>query len=380
MLCYNHYKYEISSKEVQYMRGFIGTSQSDNISEAVEQATKGLKKADLLILIAPFIKAEKSAEYLAEKYPGTPMIGTTSASYTTKGIDDSSIMVIAFAGVTVATGVITNTRKTPVTSILEFEETLNSIEPESENTICLEFNTGNEEKLLATINSVLKRYDISLAGSSAYGTPLGDKNQIIYNGKLMADTAVYAFVKNNAGRIIVGKENIYKRLSEKPHFATLVDRNTKTLFQLDDTPAHEIYTAETGVEKEGIVENMLVNPLGRAAGDDTFITATASLDMNGVMFNGKAVFENETIYIMEPDDIGEISMSTIEGIMDNLNSTSFTLCFDSVNRFRYIAGIGFLDQYLTNLSQLGTYAGIMGVGQQINNQHVNQTLVYVTFE
>lgn len=362
------------------MRGFVGTSQSDNISEAIAQATKGLKKADLLILIAPFIKAEKAAEYLAEKYPGTPMIGTTSASYTANSTDDKAIMVVALAGVTVSTGVITNIRKTPVTSILEFEDTLNSIEPESNNTVCLEFNTGSEEKLLATINSVLKRYDISLAGSSSYGTPLGDKNQIIYNGKLMADTAVYAFIKNNAGSIIVGKENIYKRLSQKPHFATLVDRNTKTLFQLDDTPAHEIYTEETGVEKEGIVENMLVNPLGRAAGEDTFITATNSLDMNGVMFNGKAVFENETIYIMEPDDIEEVSQSTIDYINDNLGGTSFTLCFDSVNRFRYIAGIGYLDQYLANLSTLGNYAGILGIGEQINNQHVNQTLVYVAFE
>ena len=362
------------------MRGFVGISQSDNISEAVEQATKGLKKADLLILIAPFIKAEKAADYLSEKYPGTPMIGTTSASYTSKSTDDSSILVIALAGVTVATGVITNTRKTPVTSILSFEETLNSLEPDADNTVCIEFNTGNEEKLLATINSVLRRYDINLAGSSSYGTPLGDKNQVIYNGKLMADTAVYAFIKNNAGRILVGKENIYKRLSTKPHFATLVDRNTKTLFQLDDTPAHEVYTAETGVEKEGIVENMLVNPLGRAAGDETFITTTNSLDMNGVMFNGKAVFENETIYIMEPDDVEQVSQSTIEYVNDNLNNTSFTLCFDSVNRFRYIAGIGQLDNYLDSLSSLGNYAGILGIGQQINNQHVNQTLVYVVFE
>lgn len=362
------------------MRGFVGTSQSDNISEAVAQATKGLKKADLLILVAPFIKAEKAAEYLAEKYPGTPMIGTTSAFYTSGNTDDKSIMVVALAGVTVASGIITNLRKTPVTSILEFEDTLNSIEPDPANTVCLEFNTGNEEKLLATINAVLKRYDVSLAGSSSYGTPLGDKHQIIYNGKLMADTAVYAFVKNNAGRILVGKENIYKKLSEKPHFATLVDRNTKTLFQLDDTPAHEIYTAETGVEKEGIVENMLINPLGRGAGEDVFITATNSLDMNGVMFNGKAIFENEAIFIMEPDDLEQVNQATIDTINSELEKTTFSLCFDSVNRLRYIAGTGALDDYMTNLSSLGTFAGILGIGQQINNQHVNQTLIYVVFE
>jgi len=362
------------------MRGFVGTSQSDNISEAIAQATKGLKKADLLILISPYIKAEKAAEYLAEKYPGTPMIGTTSASYSQKSTDDSSIMIVAFAGVTVSTGIITDINKTPVTSAMDFENNLISIEPEPNNTVCIEFTTGSEEKVLSTINSVLKRYDIQLGGSSSYGTPLGDKNKIIYNGKLMTDTAVYAFIKNNSGNILIGKENIYQRLSEKPHFATLVDRNTKTLFQLDNAPAHEIYTAETGVEKEGIVENMLVNPLGRAAGEDTYITTTNSLDMNGVMFNGKAIFENESIYIMEPRDIQSVNEQTIEYISENLNNTSFILCFDSVNRFRYIAGTGYLNEYLSNISSLGNFAGILGLGEQINNQHVNQTLVYVAFE
>ena len=89
---------------------------------------------------------------------------------------------------------------------------------------------------------------------------------------------------------------------------------------------------------------------------------------------------DESIFIMEPDDIGKVNQDTISHINNVLEKTSFTLCFDSVNRFRYIAGIGYLDEYLSNLSSLGTFAGILGTGEQINNQHVNQTMVYVVFE
>ncbi len=362
------------------MRGFVGTSQNTNIEEAIEQATKGLKKADLLVLIAPFKMAEKAADALSEKYPGTPMIGTTSASYAKGNTSDSMITVIGFAGISVATGIISDIRKTPVNYVYDYESALNSIEPESSNTLCLEFTGGNEEKVIATMNSVLRRYDIPLAGSTAYGTPLGEKPLVILNGKAYTNSCVYAFIKNNNGNIHLLKENLYKKLSKKAHFATLIDTNTKTLFQLDERPAHEVYTEETGVEKENIVENMLINPLGRAIGEEIYLTTTTSLDMNGVMFNGKAIFNNESIFIMQPRELSEVTEETMNTIHELTEKTSFTLCIDSVNRLRYIATQDYLEDFFLQLNSLGSYVGILGQGEQFYNQHINQTLVMIVFE
>ncbi len=362
------------------MRGFVGTSLNSNIEDAISEATKGLKKADLLILLAPFKMAEKAAELLSEKYPGTPMIGTTSASYAKGETSDSMITIIGFAGVSVATGIISDIRKTPVTYVYEYENTLNSVEASPDNTICLEFTCGSEEKVIATINSVLRRYDIPLAGASAYGTPLGEKPMVILDGKIYTNSCVYAFIKNNGGNIFLLKENLYEKLSEKAHFATLIDTNTKTLFQLDDRPAHEVYTEETGVEKENIVENMLINPLGRAIGDEIYLTTTNSLDMNGVMFNGKAVFNNESIFIMQPRELPEVTAETLENISSLTEKTSFTLCIDSVNRLRFVAGQDYLENFFDELGNLGTYAGILCQGEQYNNQHINHTLIMVVFE
>ena len=188
------------------MRGFVGIGQSDNIETAIQEATSGLKNADLLVLVSPFTKAEKAAQLLSEKYPAIPMIGTTGASIAKGETSDQQIMVVAFAGVTVACGIMDNISKAPVTSIKDFETALRSVDGTPDNTICMEFITGNEEKTISTINTVLNRFNIGLCGSSAQGNPLGEQPVVIFNGKLYKKSCVYAFIKNNIGKIHLYKE------------------------------------------------------------------------------------------------------------------------------------------------------------------------------
>lgn len=362
------------------MRGFVGIGQSDNIETAVSEATAGIRNADLFILMAPFNKAEMSASLLAQKYPGVPIIGTTGQSIGKDSYSESQLTLIAFAGVTVATGIIEDTVKAPVNYIKEFEDNLKSLEPSSDNTVCIDFITNNEEKTVSTMNSVLSRYGISLAGATAYGTPLGEQPSVIYNGKIYKKSCVYAFIKNNAGKIRVCKEDIYEPLSGTPHFATLVDPNTKTLFQMDGEPAFEVYSAETGVEKDDVVSNMITNPLGRLLGDEIYIASTVSLDMNGVMFNGKIINENDTVYIMQLGDYRAINEDTIDTIKVMSVKRSFILGFDSTARMKLFAREDYTEEYISNMSSLCTYASIITDGQQFNSQHVNQTLVCVVFE
>ena len=40
------------------MKGFVGIGRADHVETAITEATAGLKKADFLILIAPFSKIE----------------------------------------------------------------------------------------------------------------------------------------------------------------------------------------------------------------------------------------------------------------------------------------------------------------------------------
>lgn len=362
------------------MRGYIGIGHSDDIESAVREATKGLKKADLLILYAPFSYAEKAADLLAEKYPHTPMIGTCGESIAKGSVLNKAITVIGFAGVEVATGLIEQVRTTPVQSMDTFQENIEKIDAGKDNTICLEFVTGSEERVISTVNTILGEAGIPLIGASCYGIPLGEKPLVILDGKVYHNSCAYAFIKNQAGAIRLYKENIYTRSSRRAHMATLVEPNTKTLFQLDGIPAVEIYQAETDTLMEDIVSGMPRHPLGRALGDDTCIIQTVSVDRNGVMFNGKAIHENDSIYIMKLLDYQQVHADLLNEMQEDSDHISFLLCFDSINRLRLFAEDGYLTEYAASMAQLAPSASLLGDGQQFRNQHMNQTLLCAAFE
>lgn len=360
------------------MKGFVGIGRADQVETAITEATAGLKKADFLVLIAPFTKIETAAALLGEKYPGTPMIGTSGEGIAKNMRLDHAIIVIGFAGVEVCTGIIENVRTTPVKSMHTFLADMQAIGPVESNTICLEFMTGCEERVLSTINDSLQEANIPLIGASAYGVSLGEKHCVIQNGKTHTRSCVYAFIKNKGGRIHLYKENIYKRQSRRAHFANLVEPGTKTLFQLDGVPALEFYQSETGVALEDIIATMPRHPLGRALGDDTCIIQTMSVDRNGVMFNGKAIYENDSIYIMNVNDYKEIHEQLLDEICTS--PVSFILGFDSANRLRLFAEDDYLTDYVSSFEKAAPYAIFVGDGQQFNNQHMNQTLVLAAFE
>lgn len=362
------------------MKGFVGIGHSDQIDTAISEATAGLKKADFLILIAPYTKTEKAAALLAEKYPGTPMIGTSGDGIVKNTIVSNQIIVIGFAGVEVCTGLIEDVRTTPVKSMHTFLQDLEAISPGDSDTVCLEFITGSEERVLSTLHASLHEAGVPLAGSSAYGVLLGEKHLVVKDGKTYNRACAYAFVKNKNGKIHVVKENIYERKSKRAHFANLVEPGTKTLFQLDGIPALDIYREETGVAQEDIINTMPSHPLGRALGDDTTIIQTLSVDRNGVMFNGKSIYENDSIYIMRPGNYKEIHAEFLTDLRHSCPNISFLLGYDSVNRHKLFMQDSYLPEYAASFLSLAPYAIFTGEGEQMDNQHMNQTLVIVAFE
>lgn len=361
------------------MKGFVGIGCADRVETAVEEATTGLRKADFLILIANYAVITRAAEILAEKYPQTPMIGTSGSAVARHTLTENQLVVIGFAGVEVCTGLIENVRTTPVKSIPAFSSAIEQIAPGDHDTICLEFITGSEERVLSTLHAPLEEAGIPLVGASAFGVLLGEKHLVVKDGKTHTRSLAYAFLKNKGGHIHVYKENIYERQSKRAHFANLVEPGTKTLFQLDGVPALELYQGETGIELENLISAMPRHPLGRALGEDTCIIQTMSVDRNGVMFNGKAIYENDSIYIMKPGDFRQIHADLLEQIR-NVCKPSFLLGCESKNRLSLFEEEGYLQDYITSFDNLAPAALFVGDGQQLDNQHMNQSLVICAFE
>lgn len=363
------------------MKSFIGTG-TGSVKNAIESATGRLYLPNLILFYAPYDKLEETAAELRNKYPQTESIGTCGTRIVNGQCDENTIIVVGFFDdVRVQAGVIEHVSKCPIVNSFKLTEQIKKIKPSREDTVCIEYCTGNEEVLVSTFASCLEGTGIKLAGGTVFGVPDGKKPVTAYNGKVYTDSCVYAFIKNNTGRIKVFKENIY-RLGEnsQPHYATDVDTASRTLKTLDRHTAAEVYSAEMGIPKNKIIDNVFKNPMGRVVGDEVYIASMKELLPGGSITNFKRINKNDCIYFLELGDYMTIEDETRKQIEGSLQNISLVLSVDCIYRYLFYQQEDYFDTYIKNMASLGNHVGIIGGGEQFNNQHVNQTMVCAVFE
>lgn len=362
------------------MKTFIGVGQG-SAKDAVKKATQGLQNPSAILFIAPYRIMEETAALLWEAYPDVPMIGTIGTKLVNGQVGDDNLSVVGFfSDAKVSCGVIQNISKCPVAYAGEIQRKLSEISANREDTVCIEYCTGSEEKLVTTFTSCLNQKGISLVGGTAFGYPDGKQPIVAYNGKIYQDASVYAFIKNLTGKVRVFKENIYKKNSSQPHFATKVDVPRKALIELDGRPAADVYCKELGITRDKIVDNVLENPMGRTVGEQVFISSIMSVESNGTLLNFKRINKNDCIYILSLCDYKENERKTREKIKNEMGKISLVLSFDCGHRRLLYIRDNYLNTYAKDMSTLGQHMGVVVGGEQYNNQHVNQTMVCAVFE
>lgn len=363
------------------MKSFVGTGKG-NPQSAVLAATQGLTDPSLIIFMAPYEQAADVAAILKEQYPLALSIGTIGTSLVNGSVSDSQVVVTAFFKDTaISAGVIENISKCPVLAVSELEKNVSQVSPGRENTVCIEFCTGSEEMLVTTFQSVLENKGVQLAGGTVFGVPEGKPGIVAYNGRVYEDACAYAIIRNTTGRVKVYKENIYqKRADGVAHFATKVDVAKKVLVELDGRPAAEVYSREIGIPKEKIVDNVLINPMGRVVGEQVFIASMMSLEANGSIQNYKRINKNDCMYFLELGDYEKSENKTRNRIQSEMKNISLVLSIDCIYRYLLYGQKDYFGTYAKGMAALGKHAGIVGGGEQFNNQHVNQTMVCAVFE
>lgn len=108
-------------------------------------------------------------------------------------------------------GILTEASRCPVAGTTQLLKQIAEISPGTDDTVCVEYCTGSEEKLVTTFTSCLETKGIHLAGGTVFGVPDGKSPVVAYNGELYEDACVYALIKNTTGKIRVYKENIYEK-------------------------------------------------------------------------------------------------------------------------------------------------------------------------
>lgn len=351
------------------MRQFFGMSPSGNLQEAV----RGLSKPQLIMLLSNNDQFEAHVKKLEELYPKIPSIGCIGMSYDTKVVEKGVGIIAFYDGVSAAVNVLEEVSSVPVKYIKRLEEDVQKINASQRDTICIDFCSGNDACALTTIYSVLKRSNISLVGGT------GDAGRVSANGKVYQDSVAYALVKNNNGRVKAYKENIYHQKGNYRFIASKTDKANYIIGKLNGMPAKQVYQDILHVTDKEILTQTFKNPFGKINGNETCIISIKEVSGNALTCF-RQVNDSDVLILLELGDYKAVVKDTIRKIHNDFPKISAVFSVNCLFRYLLFNENHYMEEYLREMSKLGSHAGLVGYGEHYNNQFVNQSMTCVVFE
>lgn len=353
------------------MKQFIGTSDRGNLEEAI----RGLKNPEFIILcVSEKDRFKNIVEELELAFPNVPSIGCVGQSYGQTKVLEKGIMVTAFYdGVTAIANLLTNVSTMPLKKIRQLEKDVASIAPGKEDTVCIDFCSGNDEMVLTTISSVLLKKQVPLTGGTAW------EGLVSANGVVCEDACAYALIKNKKGKARVYKENLYTP-TDKRFLVTKSVPSDYVICELDGKPALSVYMDELGIDVNKFSNQTFTNPLGHCIGDEVFIVSIKETTGNGNFSCYRKVNPKTTLSILQIGEHSEIVNETISEIRRDFPKISGIFSINCLFRYLFFTEHNFMDTYLKKMGNLGTHAGLIGLGEHYNEHHTNQTMSCVVFE
>lgn len=327
----------------------------------------------LLILMSNADQFEAHVAQLEAAFPEVPSIGCVGMSYDRQVIE-KGVMVVAFTdGVMATANVIEQVSSMPVKYIKRLQKDLDKVRASVNNTVCIDFSTGNDACLLTTMCSVLDNKKAALVGGT------GDAGKVSANGKIYEDAAAYALIKNNTGKIEIYKENIYQPSGDYRLIASKTKKEGYLIGELNGRPAKQVYTEILQIDEKAIESQTFKNPFGKISGTDTTIVSVKGTVGNALSCF-RAVDDSDVLTILEAKDTFRIVGETISRIKQDFSRISAVFSINCLFRYLYFQQNGELQQYLDTMGTLGCHAGLFGYGEHYNDQFLNQTMTCVVFE
>ncbi|MCI9320464.1 MAG: hypothetical protein HFH05_10355 [Lachnospiraceae bacterium] len=351
------------------MRQFFGKSQTGNLQEAV----RGLSKPQLILLLSNSEQFEAHVKKLEALYPNVPSIGCIGMSYDTKVVEKGVGVIAFYDGISAAANVLEEVSVMPVKYIERLKQDVHKINSSSENTVCIDFCTGNDACVLTTVYSVLKHNNISLVGGT------GDGGKVSANGKVYQDAVVYALVKNNRGKVKTYKENIYHQMGDYRFIASRTDKANYKIGLLNGMPAKQVYQDILHVTEKEIQTQTFKNPFGKINGDDTCIISIKEVSGNALACF-RQVNDSDVLIMLELGDYKAVVRDTIKKIKRDFPQISAVFSVNCLFRYLLFTENHYMDEYLKDMSTLNNHAGLVGYGEHYNNRFVNQSMTCVVFE
>lgn len=289
-------------------------------------------------------------------------------------IVEEGVGLIAFSdGVSVAANVLEQVSTMPVKYIGRLEQDIRTIGGSDRDTVCIDFCAGNDACVLTTFYSVLGQRGIPLVGGT------GDQGKVSVNGRVYADAAAYALVRNLHGRVKTYKENIYHQLGNYQFIASQTNREKYIIGALNGKPARQVYEDILHVNAQQIQTQTFQNPFGKINGDDVCIISIKEVDGNALACF-RQVNDSDVLILLELGDYRAITRQTIQQICRDFPKRSAVFSVNCLFRYKLFSEQGYMQEYLREMAALGSHAGFVGYGEHYNNRFVNQSMTCVSFE
>lgn len=353
------------------MKQFIGYSAKGNLHEAL----RGLMDPKFIILcVTDKSHLKEYAQELEEAFPMVPSIGCVGKGYSGNTVVEEGLIVTAFTGeVSAVNGVLTHVTTMPMRDVLEFEKQVKKAEVKKDQTVCIDFCSGNDEMVLTTISSVLAKYHIQLTGGTAW------EGLVCCNGIVYEDACVYGIITNQLGKVKVYKENLYER-TDMSYLVTKANPEENIIKELDGKPCDKVYQQALRIDVKDIEEQTFLNPLGRKIGGETYIISVKERAENGALTLYRKAYPKDIVYILKLGDYKEINQRTIAAISQDFKEISGIFSVNCILRYLLFNKENYTSTYFSRMARLGTHSGLIGLGEHYNSQFINQTMSCVVFE
>ncbi len=364
------------------MKIVTGKSIKPDIREAIEEAVIELTEAPALIIFSA--DEEYFSEYsilLSAKFSKSIVIGNTSyVQMCEQGYSNHGICLAAIYGVKCCGGVIEEAGRFPGKYIEKFKKNLSRIS-EQEDGVCFELCAVSyycEELFLDRLHHILKERGIPLFGGSAGSRMSKDNVEISYNGKVYTEATAYVFVYGKF-KIHFYKENIFKPTKHQ-FVVTDAEVSERIVYEYDNVPAARMMAKALGTDIVSMTSLLTEHPMGRIVGDDIYITDHNCIVRDGGLEYYANVYNNTRMVMLEPDDYKRVSQETMNRIHQEIGIPDFSIVISCCSRSIRFEKDNYMQEFYESLlNGLGKFICFSGYGEQLDNHHLNQTMLIATF-
>ena len=351
------------------MKQFVGISQNGSLEEAVT----GLRDPQFIMLLSNNTQFETHVKDLERRFPGVPSIGCIGMCYQANIVENGVGIIAFYDGVSAAANVLEHVSDMPVKYIRRLERDMQSVGGSSQDTVCIDFCTGNDACVLTTICTILRQRDVALVGGT------GGEGRVSANGRIYQDAVAYGLVRNLGGRVKTYKENIYHQFGNYRFIASDTDRANYILGSLNGRSAKQVYKNILHVTDQEILTRTFQNPFGKINGDDTCIISIKDIEGDALACF-RQVNDSDVLILLELGDYQAITRNTIQQIMQEFPRRSAVFSVNCLFRYKLFSERGYMQTYLNDMGSLGCHAGLVGYGEHYNNRFVNPSMTCAVFE